>query len=164
MDVMAEEVSALGTKVCTKCGVDQPLTHYYPHKGMSDGLKKECKTCRGEYSREYYQKNAERVKAASRLWRERNPDKVEAQRRVSRERNLNILYKYGLSQVQFEQMVLDQNGRCKICERAKKLVVDHNHDTGEVRGLLCHGCNTGLARVENVEFRERALAYLEVYQ
>jgi hypothetical protein len=60
--------------------------------------------------------------------------------------------KYGLSVADFNRMVADQNGRCAICETVPKqsqespsgLVVDHNHETGAVRGLLCPSCNVGI--------------------
>lgn len=45
-------------------------------------------------------------------------------------------------------MILDQNNRCKICDRefsdTIKMKIDHDHTTGIVRGLLCHGCNIKL--------------------
>jgi hypothetical protein len=37
-----------------------------------------------------------------------------------------------------------QGGVCAVCQEVKTLVVDHDHDTGKVRGLLCHGCNVGI--------------------
>lgn len=54
-----------------------------------------------------------------------------------------------------------QDGRCYICDSKARLCVDHNHDTGEVRKLLCDRCNTQLGIIENAEFLEKALAYLE---
>lgn len=41
-----------------------------------------------------------------------------------------------------------QGGVCAICKRTRKLNVDHNHETGAVRGLLCHGCNTTIGALE----------------
>ena len=54
---------------------------------------------------------------------------------------------YGISSEEYEKILKDQKGRCAICGRfpsRRRLDVDHNHVTGEVRGLLCHRCNRGL--------------------
>lgn len=52
---------------------------------------------------------------------------------------------YNLTEEQYSNMLLSQNGRCLICKKEKdKLCVDHNHETGEIRGLLCVKCNSNL--------------------
>lgn len=68
---------------------------------------------------------------------------------------------YNLTVEQYDKMVEDQNGLCAICgknpaiinayhdnNRHKKLVVDHNHKTGKIRGLLCNNCNRILGLVK----------------
>ena len=51
---------------------------------------------------------------------------------------------------------------CEICERPQKLEVDHNHNTGKVRGLLCSRCNGALGQfLDNIEMLKKAIAYLE---
>ncbi|WP_130418421.1 endonuclease VII domain-containing protein [Edaphobacter modestus] len=56
----------------------------------------------------------------------------------------------GITAEQYEKMLADQNGRCAICKTSKfggmgkRLHLDHNHETNEVRGLICSGCNRGL--------------------
>lgn len=61
------------------------------------------------------------------------------------------LYKYGLESEEYKQLLIEQAGRCKICQRAggRKLVIDHSHETGKVRGLLCHSCNTALGKFQD---------------
>ena len=61
--------------------------------------------------------------------------------------------KYGLTLELYEEMVDTQGGLCLICDlpprgRWSKLVVDHNHETGEIRGLLCHHCNLTVGQIE----------------
>lgn len=67
----------------------------------------------------------------------------------------------------YDHMLETQDGRCKLCRREVDgpLVVDHNHETGEVRGLLCSTCNTGLGKFGDDPTQLRAaLAYLETSQ
>lgn len=66
----------------------------------------------------------------------------------------------------YERLSLIQNGSCAICGKketeSKKLVVDHNHKTGKVRGLLCHSCNTALGLVkEDIEILKKMIKYIE---
>lgn len=77
---------------------------------------------------------------------------------------------HGLPASAFEQMLVEQGHKCKICERTfesclntrkkKTLFVDHDHETGLIRGLLCPRCNTALSFIDDKAWHERALAYL----
>ena len=68
---------------------------------------------------------------------------------------------YGLSLEDFRAMMERQNGECAMCHRKRPLVIDHNHDTGIVRALLCVKCNTVLGYFEkNRKLVER---YLEEF-
>jgi hypothetical protein len=74
-------------------------------------------------------------------------------------RNLAV---YGLTPESYRQMVEAQHGRCAICGDKGRLFVDHDHETGSVRGLLCSNCNTALGMFEDDLARiERAIKYLE---
>lgn len=71
---------------------------------------------------------------------------------------------YGISEEQRQQMLKQQNERCAICGLKRPLDVDHNHDTGVVRQLLCRKCNQGLGLFnENPALLSKAAAYLEKY-
>ncbi len=69
----------------------------------------------------------------------------------------------------YEKRVAEQDGKCEICGKAKepdgkRLCVDHDHSTGEVRGLLCHSCNTGLGNFkDSPNSLARAISYLAKY-
>lgn len=70
---------------------------------------------------------------------------------------------YGITVAEFDQRLIDQRGLCACCERQlnEHLVVDHDHDSGVVRGILCFGCNTGLGQLgDNAEGAHRAETYL----
>src|SRR5258708_1552510 len=74
-----------------------------------------------------------------------------------------LKHEYGLTLAEHKQMVEAQEYKCKICLKQKKLEIDHNHKTGQVRGLLCHDCNYRLLGTieRNVAKVERAIKYLK---
>jgi hypothetical protein len=96
---------------------------------------------------------------ASRLWRERNPERHSELQRQYREQNLektklavwrsNLKRKYGITEVEYYALLDKQDGQCAICtthclDLPERLSVDHDHETGEIRGLLCRFCNLAL--------------------
>lgn len=96
---------------------------------------------------------------ASRNWEKRNRDKISLKWEIRK------LKQYGLTIEHYNKLLLQQNNKCAICEQncptGKKLAVDHNHQTGKVRGLLCHHCNVGLGHFkDNIELLNSALDYL----
>ena len=72
---------------------------------------------------------------------------------------------YGIDALTYDMLLEAQDGKCAICLRAtgavKKLAVDHDHGTGEIRGLLCVLCNRYLLGYAGEETLRRALAYLQ---
>lgn len=68
--------------------------------------------------------------------------------------------RYGITEVMYRKMIDIQNNECLICS-APAAVIDHDHKTNEVRGILCAGCNRGLgAFKDSAESLMRAAAYL----
>lgn len=65
----------------------------------------------------------------------------------------------------YEELYEKQNGKCGICGRdagRRHFAIDHNHQTGLIRGLLCYRCNVGLGNFkDSVDFLESAIAYLK---
>ena len=82
--------------------------------------------------------------------------------------------KYGLDIKEYDRMFKKQDGKCAICkkpetrkrkDRVLRLAVDHNHRTGNVRGLLCHKCNAGIGNLnDSSELLKNAIRYLEEYK
>jgi hypothetical protein len=75
---------------------------------------------------------------------------------------------YGISVEEYDEMFESQNGSCWICrkeEGVKSLCIDHDHETNQVRGLLCITCNKGLGDFQdNIEFLNRAIDYLKKHE
>jgi len=83
------------------------------------------------------------------------------------ERHDNIMRKqYGISVDEFNELLRLQNNCCAICNKhisavRRRMNIDHDHNTGKVRGILCTGCNTGLGHLgDNIEGLEKAIEYL----
>jgi hypothetical protein len=72
-----------------------------------------------------------------------------------------MAHRYGLSLQRYHALVSHHQGKCGICDKEKPLVIDHNHETGRVRGLLCQECNKGLGLFfDSVEYIRAAEGYL----
>ena len=73
--------------------------------------------------------------------------------------------RYGVTLEQYDKMFEGQNGVCAICgginKSDRRLAIDHNHETGKIRGLLCSNCNTGIGMLkENINILCSAISYL----
>lgn len=84
-------------------------------------------------------------------------------RRKARVRWRALERKYGLTRTSFEALYVQQRGQCALCHlRVPALVVDHDHLSGEVRGLLCPTCNLAVGQLDDAPDRcDRAAAYLD---
>jgi hypothetical protein len=89
------------------------------------------------------------------------------QKHKAKARHGNLVRKYGIGLKEYDELFITQEGCCAICgthqtELSRALVVDHNHETGEIRGLLCHKCNLTLGYVnDNIRVLVNAIKYLE---
>lgn len=108
---------------------------------------------------------AERKKGQQKAWRQ-VPANVEKRRKSHQERRYarkwDLATKYGLTLEEYEQMCRERGNRCDICGKpSKSPCVDHDHDTGLVRGLLCRKCNRGLGLLgDSAAALARAVKYL----
>jgi len=87
-----------------------------------------------------------------------------------RRRNYMLLYTFGITSEQYDELLRKQDGNCAICGRhnlefARKLAIDHDHETSEIRGLLCELCNRKIVGrhrgLEGAEIFRKAAAYLD---
>ena len=139
---------------CVKCGVPRTPEYFSKDKQRKDGLARYCKSCR---SKEYHE-NKHRWYSTS-----------------DTERNriywLDRKYwtKYRIRYADALKMLEEQKGICAICPstigfKIKKsgISVDHDHETGKVRGLLCFNCNAGLGQFrDNLNSLQSAIEYLK---
>lgn len=117
---------------------------------------------------------------ATQKWRLANPDKVKffntksklkrKEKDKSQKRNRQLLAKFGISLNEYNDKLKAQKGLCEICklsERSfnKSLSVDHDHRTGQIRGLLCNNCNSRIIyTLENfAHLLPIAQEYLKIY-
>ena len=157
-------------KRCTKCGVEQPIDEFYRATGTRDGLRGDCKTCFQRRAAARYRASPDAAKERTRRWREDNPEKYAANQRKHREsgrkkeadRRSYLKRKYGLTLEDYDRMLEAQDGGCAICGRPPRpdisLHVDHDHETGRIRGLLCFPCNNTLGDFEDDPARLYAAA------
>ena len=138
-------------KVCRTCGQEKLLTEFY-HKTP------DCKKCGYIKHRAYCEKHSKHLKQYwKKIYRENKQER----------KGLKLEQTYGITQIDYNEMFILQDGRCAICGRHQSnfkyaLSVDHNHKTGEVRGLLCGACNRGIGLLsDNIEKLKKAVLYLE---
>ena len=131
-------------RVCTKCkGVkDHSEFFIYVNQVGNYIYKARCKSCDSSVGKEDYKKNP------------------------NRRRSCALKYYYGLTLEDYDKLLESQGGVCAICQCPeegfkKYLSVDHNHETGKIRGLLCNGCNRAIGFTQdNPDILEAAARYL----
>lgn len=120
-----------------------------------------------ENSRAYYAKNRVKLLTDRRIKYATDPS-YRAKLRSREMRN-----RYGVTASEFSAMFDRQDGRCAICEelsggqraKGRRLHIDHDHKSGEVRGLLCTSCNTAIGMMEDSEEMLRAsISYLAAWR
>ena len=148
-----------GYKTCVKCLHRKHFDNFTDQSKAPDG---KCNTCR-DCLKKYRQETKQRQQAWSKQYNKDNGEYI-------RYKRLND--KYGVNKEWYEQTLKDQDHRCAICGTLeakgngnKHFHVDHDHDTGKVRGLLCAECNTGLGKFQDsVDVLHKAISYLNLYK
>lgn len=149
------------------------MAEFHVDSSRRGGRRSHCKGCISSYFKSYRESNLLRRNEANKKWSNANPEKIkEYQKRSSAKRknarqDYHIKKRYGLSRADYSAMLEAQGGLCAAngCSETLfggKLCVDHDHATGKVRGLLCHGCNLALGKVhDSVEKLKGLISYLE---
>jgi len=133
-----------GFSRCSQCRQIKPLSDFYFSSNKYRKVNTYCIPC-------YAARRSERYHGIA---------SVKAGRM-----NSELKRKYGITLQQRDAMLTTQAGKCAICESVLQTSVgtniDHNHTTGKVRGILCTRCNSALAILDDRDWYERALRYLE---
>lgn len=138
-------------KKCNKCGIEKDLTDFHNDRSKRDSKSTICKTCRCANTALHRKTNPEYMSK----WRSYNQDHIKDynykhyHENLVYHRNRQLKRTYGISLDEYEVLLSSQGEGCAICGvdsclDGMSFTVDHNHETGEVRGILCRHCNTGL--------------------
>jgi hypothetical protein len=152
------------SKQCTRCELVKSFDEFSPTRGGKFGRNSKCKQC---------------INNETRLWREQNIERIRAYNRRTRmmRRDGYLRRTYGISLEQYSEMLAAQGGVCEICKEEETfrggrngdsempLAIDHDHETGEIRGLLCTTCNKAIGAMRDDPARlDAAAAYLRKYR
>lgn len=123
-------------KRCPECSEFKAIEEFCRNRSKKDGRAVYCKPCHN---------------ARGKISKAKNGGN----------RHYHLMQRYQLSAEQVANMIAAQAGLCASCGERPAEQVDHDHKTGRVRGILCDGCNGGIALFdEDIELMERAAAYL----
>jgi len=178
----------MATKVCKDCEKEKDITEFYKGRGIckycdsanskeyyqthKEEIKNRVRLHKRKYPevrKKWDKENPEKIKAQNRRYYIRNKDKRAKYQAENKERisNRDYWYRikktYGITKEDYWQMFDEQGGCCPICKASDvSMCVDHNHETGTVRGLLCGPCNKGIGFLkDNIDILNNAIEYLE---
>lgn len=164
----------------------QPVDNFYKDVRIKDGIRSRCKKCLNKASIVWMKNNPEKASKSQKLWASKNPEKRKKIKERWTKNNPErakacYLVKYwpNLSPeaalANYRAMLNNQSDACAICfsvetkpdrrtGKIKDLCVDHDHKTGQVRGLLCDKCNIAIGLLEadkGIALFESAIAYIK---
>lgn len=140
--------------------------YYLANKDKYEGYREKHRDSRNLRNRNAYANNEElrkKIYEQVKEYRRKNPGK---------KRNCDLKRNYGITSQEFDSILESQGGGCAICGRSQNkekriltLHVDHDHNTGKVRGILCSNCNMGVGKFQDDhKLLEKAAAYIRSYQ
>lgn len=150
-------------KVCSKCKEQKPLSEYGFIKYNKNGTelrKAQCNDCFNIHYREKYRRLD--VQERKQLYNKRRKSTTKEKRKQYR-----LKHRFGIGYEDFCFMMEKQCSLCAICGDTISINahVDHCHNTGKVRGLLCMHCNTLIGHAdENTNVLAKAIEYLEKHK
>jgi hypothetical protein len=173
-------------KTCSRCKKEKSLNMFRKHHKTLDGLTSVCEECHPKRSNKpmptvKFCRGCEIIKSVEEFYINRTKTGQGLQtycKECSRNRDRKVEYiktrksgnylrrrlkKYNLTEKGYNDLLIKQNFVCAICKskEARALAIDHCHETGKVRGLLCTNCNNGLGRFkDNPEYLRRAIKYV----
>lgn len=177
------------TKICCTCHQEKATTEFYHNWSRPDGWAIQCKECnrigvrkytdahrdrRNANHREYCKRHPDRVLARKRKYREAHPEVFKRLQKAFYDRNPGkhrwylVKSKYGITEQEWTTLFVSQGSCCAICGATCPGVnnaiwqTDHDHNTGKIRGILCHGCNLSIGQFsDSPNTICKAIAYLQ---
>ena len=129
------------SKRCPRCEIVKPLEEFVRNRSTKSGIGGYCRPCQNAVGK----RNRERLHGSTRTY--------------------HLKRRYGLTADEVQELIDEQRGVCAICRERPAKHVDHDHETGRVRGVLCFTCNVGIANFgEDRERMRFAMIYLEIHQ
>lgn len=167
-------------KRCSICGETKPAKDFHRNRSKRDGLTSSCKPCSiaqraswlaaqepglaNRYRAKWVRENPDKVRASQRRNYAQNREAILEQRRSDyADKRTYLTDRYGLTGTDYDRMLEQQSGECAICHTvpSETLHVDHDHESGEVRGLLCRKCNLAIGLLgDSSDVALSASAYL----
>lgn len=181
---MTDLIVPAKTKYCSGCKTTKPINRFYKRRGRPCGYAAKCKDCRNQYHANYIKtpKGQYSLKESSRKYwlkygKEYSKDPAKraiknaavakyhkSEKGIQKRRDHHLRSKYGITIAEYNAIFESQNKSCAICGyqgENKNFHLDHNHQTGKVRGILCNPCNGALGLMrDNIETLEKAIQYL----
>ncbi len=168
-------------KRCIRCGKTKPLSEFTIHHAEKGQHRNMCKDCVNAWTKEYNKTpEGQKVRGDYReQYKDRNKELQEfyrndpVKRKASKKyhRKYWLMKQFGLTPDDYDRMLNEQNNGCAICgaddprNKRDHFAIDHDHETDEIRGLLCQGCNTGIGLLgDDIERLEAAAAYLRKHK
>ncbi len=158
-------------KVCADCGDSKPLSEFGKDKYNNDGLNYDCKECKNRKARARDKANPEQTKARNARGAKKRAAWYKTTAGIETSRRAHLKKMFNITLETYNEMLEIQEGVCAICSKPemnnvnKVLTVDHNHETGKIRGLLCGLCNMGIGALRDDEqLLKNSIKYLRKYE
>lgn len=180
------------TKICNKCNNELLISSYFEYRTDTNKYRNQCRLCHKGYLSllkdkqnriiDLFSKGLKECGKCKKVLKVKNfnKDKTTVTGLTSTCRNCIVKYnrknkdnnkrrtirnRYNLDYSIYKKMIEEQEGKCAICTKEETLVIDHDHTTSKVRGLLCRQCNIGIGHLQdNVEILKSAITYIKHYK
>lgn len=161
----------MSKKACTRCHEVKSLREYHNSMATKDGLYAMCKPCVRAKNNAWRRANKGKVAECKRRYYMNNWEAIRQHRKAymatrqveaaEYRRRWNLAKRYGITMEQYADLWDRQGRACGLCgKQGTRTVVDHDHATNVVRGILCPGCNVGLGLLgDNLDGVLRAVRY-----
>ena len=144
-----EDYESYTHKECSYCKAIKPVGEFYKTKSKTKlgwSYKSYCIACSKKLCQEYGRNNRKKRNKRLRNWRKKSPKLAK-----QKDKRARYMKKYSITLEQLEGLKKANDYSCWICgKKNKRLVVDHDHKTSRVRGMLCDLCNKHLGYFENM--------------